>query len=299
MQNRRVIREEIELVSTMKYITQAYEEISVMRMQKIRDSVLRTRDFLVRLSSVFYDVKQSHRRFVNFLSKELKEDFTPYDILPRNGKTITVLLSANERMNGDILSKVLRAFIEHIKGPGAGSDLMIVGRIGKETYAQYEGLPKDYTYVEIPDDKVKLDDMKELISKLVQYQEINVFYGKFKSVVTQDAVLSNITGDKPFDYIDLAPKPGELDNDDRKFIYEPSLEELYSFFETQFFSSLFKQTVDESHLSRYASRIKAMEEALANTDQKAKKLRAEERKTIKAIQNKKQNDSIAGMALWT
>lgn len=298
MQNRKFIREEIEVVNTMKYISQAYEEISVMRMQKIRDSVLKTRDFLIRLSSVFYDVKQSHRRFMSFLTKELA-DISPYDILPRNGKTVTLLLSANERMNGDILSKVLKAFVEHIKGPGAGSDIIIIGKIGKETYAQLPDVPKDYTYIHVPDDKVTLEDIKGLINQLIHYQEINVFYGKYHSVVTQDPILSNITGDKPFDYINLAPKPSEEEMEDRRFLYEPSLEELYAFFETQFFSALFKQTIDESHLSRYASRINAMEEALANIEQKAKKLRTEERKTIKAVQNKRQNDSIAGMALWT
>ncbi len=297
MQNRKAIGEEIELVNTLKVISQAYEEISVMRMQKIRDSVLKARDYLIKLSSVFYDVKQSHRRFINFLEKEV-EDLSPYDILPRNGKTVTVLLSANEKMNGEILSKVFRAFAEHVKTKAMESDIILIGKIGKELYATVSGLPKDYTYIQVPDEKVQLNDVKVLISKLIQYQEINVFYGKFHSVVTQDAVIANITGDKPYDDIDLAAKPEGQNEEDRKFLYEPSLEELYSFFETQFFSSLFKQTIDESHLSRYASRIKAMEEALVNIEAKSKKLYSEERKSKKATQNKKQNDSIAGMGAW-
>jgi F-type H+-transporting ATPase subunit gamma len=296
MQNRKVLREEIELVNTLKVISQAYEEISVMRMQKIRDSVLKTRDFLVRLSGVFYDVKRSHRRFLRIMQNELG-DLAPYDILPHNGKKITVMLTANERMNGDILSKVFKAFVSYIRGDGKGTDLLLIGKIGKEMYSQYDDIPKDFTYLQIPDDKVRLQDVKQIIKLLVQYQEINVFYGKFQSVVTQDAVISNITGDKPFEGIDLSEsKDTELP--DKRYIYEPSLEELYEFFETQFFSALFKQTIDESHLSRYASRINAMEEALGNISAKSKRLLSEERKTKKAIQNKKQNDSIAGMGQW-
>jgi F0F1-type ATP synthase gamma subunit len=145
---------------------------------------------------------------------------------------------------------------------------------------------------------VQLADIKILVNKLIQYQEINVYYGKFHSVVTQDAVLANLTGDNPYEDIDLAARPEGQKEEDRKFLYEPSLEELYEFFETQFFSSLFKQTIDESHLSRYASRIKAMEEALVNIEAKSKKLYSEERKLKKSTQNKKQNDSIAGMGAW-
>lgn len=300
MQNKQELQQNIELVNTMKVITQAYEEISIMRMQKIRNSVLKTRDFLVNLSGVYYDAKQSHNRFMRILIEADEADtISPYAILPINGKKLAVYLSANERMNGDIISKVFHGFANYIKA-NPDNEILIVGRIGKELYLQRSDLPKNYIYLEIPDDNVKLEHMKDLVEHMVRYQEINMFYGKFLNVVNQEAAVSNITGDKPFDskIFHNEQKAREEEQSKRKFLYEPSIEDIYKFFETQIFSALLKHTIDESHLARYASRIKAMDESMANIDIKAKALQSEERKLKKSTQNKKQNEAIAGFALW-
>lgn len=296
MQNKQDLKENIELVSTLKMITQAYEEISIMRMQKIRTSVLKTREFLVNLSGVYYDTKQSHNRFLKLLISSGDLDrISPYSLLPQNGKKLAVYLSANERMNGEIISKVFHIFAEYIKDK-ADTDILIVGRIGKELYLQRSDLPSKFDYLEIPDDNVKLEHLSELVERMIQYQEIDMFYGKFVNVVNQEAADSNITGDKPFD--SKLFDPDEEAKEKRKFLYEPSIEDIYKFFETQIFSALLKHTIDESHLARYASRIKAMDESMANIDIKAKLLKSEERKLKKSLQNKKQNEAIAGFALW-
>jgi F-type H+-transporting ATPase subunit gamma len=299
MQNKQDLQQNIELVSTLKMITQAYEEISIMRMQKIRNSVLKTRDFLVQLSGVFYDTKQSHNRFLKLLINYDDVDrISPYALLPQNGKKLAVYLSANERMNGEIISKVFHSFADYIKEKEKTNeeyDILIVGRIGKELYLQRGDMPEKYTYLEIPDDNVKLEDMKNLVHQMIQYQEIDMFYGQFVNVINQEAATSNITGDKPFD---SKLFKAQKEDPKRKFLYEPSIDDIYTFFETQIFSALLKHTIDESHLARYASRIKAMDESMANIDAKAKVLRAEERKLKKSTQNKKQNEAIAGFALW-
>ncbi len=312
MQNKQELLENIELVNTLKVITQAYEEISVMRMQKIRNSVLQTREFLSSIYSIFLDVKRSDKAYREYLGVE-GADLSPYALLPENGRTITVYLSANARMNGDIITRVYREFDKYAR-ENLQSDLLIVGKIGKELFDQSK-YTRQYYYFEIPDDKVKLDDIKALAMLLMQYQEINIFYGLFENIVMQDPVKSNISGDRPFDPTRLAMKPGDpamqekpaegsetneenAEGVERKFMYEPSLEELVLFFESQIFSSLLKQTIDESHLSRYASRIKAMEEALGNIDSKSKSLLSESRKLKKSVMNRKQNEALAGMALW-
>lgn len=307
MQNRKTVLEEIEMVSTLKMISQAYEEISVMRMQKIRDSILKTRSFIEQLAGVFYDVRQSHNRFIKFAEENRLDNISPYSLLPRNGKKIAVLFSANEKMNGEILSKVFHVFHDWVK-ENSDADIAIIGRIGKEMYSQ-RGLTKEYQFFHVGDDVVKVEESAAIMKHLVNYQEINVFYGKFQNIVNQDAIVANISGDKPFDGATFGSKPTdgsvEIQNEgkgqikERRFLYEPSIEEITEFFETQIFSGLFKHAIDESHLSRYASRIKAMEEALVNINAKSKKLQSEERKIKKSVQNRKQNAAIAGMALWT
>lgn len=328
MQNKNQIAEEIAFVNTLKMISQAYQEISLMKMQQIRDKVLSIRQFLTSLYSVFYDVKHSYEKYIEYASRErIFLTIEPFSILPRNGKRLTVLLSGNEKMNGDILSKVFKEFYRYINTEeGKSSDLLIIGKIGKEMLAQRGGEKRDYEYVEVPDNKTDISDLKEIIQKFIKYQEINVFYGRFKNIVTQEAIVSNITGDKPFEkalmlsekanqQIDEQRKSKQANQNDngkitektdsitemqvdRRFLYEPSIEELVLYFESQVFTALFDLTISEARLARYASRINAMEEALANIKTKRLELHTMERKVKKSIKNKNQNSVIAGIFLW-
>jgi len=93
----------------------------------------------------------------------------------------------------------------------------------------------------------------------------------------------------------------ELDGKKREvmhFLFEPSLEKILAFFETQIFTSMFKQTVHESHLSLFASRINAMESALQNITSQLIILGSEKRRTKKLMDNKKQLERVAGRLLW-
>jgi F0F1-type ATP synthase gamma subunit len=83
------------------------------------------------------------------------------------------------------------------------------------------------------------------------------------------------------------------------FFFEPSLETILNFFEAQIFSSILNQTAHENELARYASRIKAMEEALTNIHGRIKILKAAERRLANLESNRKQLASLAGVSLWT
>jgi F0F1-type ATP synthase gamma subunit len=57
-----------------------------------------------------------------------------------------------------------------------------------------------------------------------------------------------------------------------RFIFEPTLEKIFHFFETQIMANLFSQTLLENQLARHASRVNAMEEALGHIEEESKKL---------------------------
>jgi ATP synthase F1 gamma subunit len=299
MQNIHQIREEIDFAKTLKVVTQVYEELSVIQMQRIRGSVFKTRNYLGSLAGVFYNVKQSHKKMIKLLSKdkEVVEDLSPFSMLPKNGKSLAVLLTANEKLSGDINFRVFNYFTKFITSNTC--DVMIIGRIGRELYQQ-QGIQNTYTYFEVPDTNTSMDDIKRIVYHLVNYQNINVFYGKFETLLNQKPVNSNISGEEELDssLISKEAAQAETAKEDEGFLFEPSLEEIHHFFETQFFSALFKQTVYESQLARYASRIKAMDEALQNIEEKTATLYSGERKVKRSIQNKKQLERISGITIW-
>ncbi len=295
MPQRKIIAENLEALNSLKDLAESYEEIAVIRMQKIKDSVLKTRDFLQDLSDVFVDLKSSYDREVKELIARRKTgDKTILPLLQKNGKTLLVYLSSNGRLYGSVTQKTYKLFIQDLKKPdNQNSDLLIIGSAGKEMY-EASGAARPFTYFEIPDVGVDLAHIKQLMQKFLQYEKVHVYYGKFDNVVNQTPIGTSITGENIFE----SEVVETISRDDR-FIFEPILEKIFYFFETQIIANLFSQTLLENQLARHASRVNAMEEALIHIEEESKKL-VKAKNTIKhQLQNRKQLETIAGLTLWS
>lgn len=289
MQEKSRIAQELELTKNIHMLAKGYEEISVMRMQAIRGLVLKTRIFVTELSEVFYSVKTSYRKqIVALMRKQKKKDLTKVSTMRKNGKSVLVLLTTNKKFYGDITMRVFKLFIEDAKR--THSDLVIIGRYGRNLF-EHQGILRSYQYFQFPERRISLEDLKPLIATIVPYEAVTVYHGKFKNIVSQVPTASNVTGEQPFEQ-----QPKEQVS--MKYMFEPSLEKIISFFETQIFTSLFKQTVHESELAYYASRIKAMEESLENIKNTMSNLHQQKRRIDNIIMNKKQMQALSGITLW-
>ncbi len=303
MQSLKELRENIAAVGTMGMVVQAMQEISVMKMQKERNGVVQTRFLLDRLTDVFYDVKTNYRKKILRIVRKKNKDLEEHSSFVKNGKSAAVFLSSNGKLQGDIIAKVYKYYAESIKNKT--DDIFIVGKVGKAMY-ESSGSKKPIQYFEIPDSDVKIDDLKELVLSLINYQKVDVYYGKFESIVTQNPTVSNVSGHKTEDniqnllYKDVEEKDknGKEKDDYKHFLFEPSLENILQFFETQVFASLFKQTVSEAQLARYGSRIRSMGEAIGHIEGEKKNLLSKERRTKQMINNKKQLERLSGVMLW-
>lgn len=289
MVNKQTIQQEINLTATLKQFAQAYEEVSVVRMQRVRSSVLSNRDFEEKLLQVFQDVKSSYRQEILQLLKEKnKKLLNKLSVGKKNGRVVNAYVAPNTKLHGDIVKRSYQLFLESVRKQEA--DVVIVGRVGKELYEQ-ELDKKPYTYFDLPEINVKSSDIKPLITFLVPYETVNVFYGKFTNVIQQIPTVTNVTGGVPM---------GESyeQKEKVKYFFEPSLEKVLLFFENEVFGSFVLQTVHEGELARLASRITAMEDALVNIQKNQGTLKGQERRFKRLIQNKKQIESFAGITLW-
>lgn len=291
MQEGAKIKQEIELLLVLRMLAQAYEEISVMKMQKVRSSVLRTRDFLEGLSGIYSDVRISYRQQIESLMKQKNtKHFSSFLSFKRNGKEAALFISSNAKLYGDIVQKVADLFIDSIKKQEI--DIIVVGKFGREIL-ESKKIGKPYVFFDVPDTELDINHLKPLISHIVEYEKVTVFHGKFINVINQEPVAVSISGEKPLEPFPDTPSLAEF-----RFLYEPNLEKILNFFETQIFTSLLKQTFHESSLARYASRIKAMEEALGGMDGRLKHYQSREKRIKNSAMNKKQLGTIAGMRLW-
>jgi ATP synthase F1 gamma subunit len=291
MAQRKIIAEELEALNSLKDLAESYEEIAVIRMQKIKDTVLKTRDFLSDLSDVFVDLKTSYENEIkDILAKKKKGGKNIPKILQNNGKTLMVYLSSNGRLYGSVTQKTYRLFIQDARNPATkDADIVVIGRTGREMY-ENSGVVRPFDYFEIPDASADINHIKQLMQKFLQYEKVHVYHGKFGNVVRQSPIETAITGDDIFETEVQASVPRE-----DKFIFEPVLEKIFHFFETQIMANLFSQTLLENQLAGHASRVNAMEEALGHIEEESKRLNKERSRLKHLLQNKKQLETISGV----
>ena len=294
MAQKKLIVEELEALNSIKDLAESYEEIAANEMQKIRDSVLKTREFLIDISDVFVDLKSSYNREIkDLIAKKKSGDKNLIPLLQKVNKTLMVYLASNGKLYGAVTQKTFRLFIEDVKKTTPEkTDLIIIGSAGRDMY-NAANIGKPYMYYEIPDSDVDIEHIKKLMQKFLAYEKVYVYYGKFGNVVKQSPIATSITGEDIFETETVTNVPRE-----DRFIFEPTLEKIFHFFETQIMVNLFSQTLLENQLARDVSRVNAMEQALVHIQDESKRLNRIRTMLKHSLQNKKQLETLAGLALW-
>lgn len=278
----------IEDFTFMQTMVDAYEEIAANRMRRIRDSVLQSRTFLTGLNKVLQEVKASYKQQLVALMKQKKvNDLSRLSLVNKNGKTLAVFLSANTGLYGDIILQTYREFDEYVTANKV--DIAIMGKRGKALFEQHHpGVA--FTYFEFPDDAIDAQLVKKIIPFALGYEKLFVFFPEFKSLISQVPTILDVYGTQPgVEQLDKAPE---------RYIFEPSLENIVIFFESEIFAAIFEQTMYEANLAKFAARMYSLDKASLNVKASLQKGYNEKRQYQHRMANKKQLEGLAGMLLW-
>lgn len=270
--------EELDYLTSLEKIINAYEEIAANRMQNIKKGVLENREHLTEINQIFQIVKNSYQ----------KQVVVHKTISSRNKiqQTARVFISANTGLYGDLISRVFTVFRQDLKDPG---EAVIIGQLGKVLMEKsYPGAK--FTYFNFPDAKIDFQVSKRLIDYLMPYEQVVIYHGLFKNIVMQEASSSNITGDF------LLPETKESRR--RQLIFEPSLVKILEFFETEIFASLLVQTIYESQLAKFSSRMASLDQATDNISRATRQALWENSREKHRLVNRKQLGMLAGRQLW-
>jgi len=281
----RQIKENLEALSTIEIITRVYQEIAQIRMNEIRQEVLSNREFIEALSQLYHEIKSGY--LSSLQEKKLKrKEWEKISFIKRNGRKVAVFLSANQFFYGTLILDIWHKLLSYLATHKA--DLVVIGKIGKYL-TEKSGIKEKIWYFELDDDSPKKEEVKKILDFIKNYEEIIVFYGKFTSALFQRPVQENISGG-----VSWGGKLGKV----KKYLFEPSPEEILEFFETELISAFFHQVILEHRLSRYAARMVAMYQSTENAKEMKKKLKKIQRKLERQLLNKKQIDLFTGFALW-
>lgn len=294
MANKRDITNEFAFLINLHGLVDAYEEIAAMRMRKMRSSVLTTRAFMAGVEEVFQEVKLSYRNeLLGLMRKKKIKDVSRLSVIKRNGKTAAVLLSANTGLYGDIVRKTFTTFASYVSKQNC--EIAIVGRLGRNLF-QTVFPTRKFQYFAMPDGLVDAQIVTQIATFLIAFEKIFVFYGQFENIAIQKPTMLDVYGAQP--PVPASQGGGEQSGVVSRYFFEPSLEEIVRFFESELFASIFEQATYESHLAKFASRMFNLDLATENI---GKRLRAVElgiRRIKHRTENSKQLSSLSGMSLW-
>jgi len=293
------IKENLKAISNIETITRAYQEIATLRMYEIRQTVLSNRDFIEELSRVYTLSKKAYLALLKkgggaMKVKENKFSFPPFaaarvkegSVIKRGRGKVAVFLSCNRPFYGTLILDLWQEIQMDLKEKGG--DLVVVGRTGKY-FAETSKWGLKMFYFELDDEKPERERVKEIMEFLKNYEEIIIFHGRYHTVLSQKVVQTNISG------ITLEKELGEV----KSYLFEPPLEAVLDFFETELLSAFFNQTLLEHRLSRYATRMVAMYQATENAEKIRKKLEMKQKKLERQSLNKKQIEVFSGFQLWS
>lgn len=284
MKNLKIATQEITQLHDIRDLVTAYQEIAANQMQIIRAEVLKKREFLTDINTLFAEVLASYKHeILKLAEKNQTADPNSLSVLKRNGKTAFVFLSANTGLYGDIIRKTFDTFMTDMKATSPSPDVIIIGELGK---GMFESVSKNpYTYFSFSDQTVDTTELTKCVAFLLQYETIYIYHGKFDSVVTQSPTKVNVSGG--FDTSEQTDAVIE-----KKYFFEPSLEKIVSYFESEIFTSLVEQALHESALAKFASRMVALEQAVDNVKGKVLQKQQEALRIRHYIANKKQQNGL-------
>lgn len=289
MINEKKFKKELIGVESIKDTLETYEEIAAMRMRKIKSNVLKNREFLSGLDKILGQVEYSYAHELEKIKNTKKrQSISSVSMLPNNGKMVSVLLSANTGLYGDVLKNIFDEFFTYIQSNN--TDVLIVGKLGRKMY-EASKKPKTYEYFDYSDAGFDEQNSKKLLEKLIKYQKIKVFHGFFQNILNQVPKTTDISTDNVF-----ARKREQTK--EINCLFEPSLEAVLKFFEVQILSSLVDQSIYESFLSKFASRMISLDAAVANTSKRLNQMRFQGQKLRHKKMNTNQLSVLSSMSLW-
>lgn len=277
---RKKLENEIIGLTDLKELIESYEEIASIRMRRVKNFVLRNREFLEGLTDMYHEVG-NYNEYIKRQEQKIKEK-------PKLEKSVAILLSSNTMLYGNIIRKTFEDFYTYITSNDI--EVVIVGKTGRQMMIERDGSRK-IKYFELSDsalDNVKLREIYDYASK---YDGIYVFHPRFESILQQIST-STVISEK----IEFEQKEDRLAI--TNYIFEPSFQEVLNFFDKEIVLSIFEQTLHESNLSKFASRMISLDYAVDNIGTTLSVLNMSHERVKHSIMNNKQLNVLAGISLW-
>lgn len=234
------ITSQIELIKVIDEIAGALGDIATIRLRQTRRLIEHNISFFQEISEVYSIVRyQAQVKSQSLLTRA------------NNGKTLAVLITANNRLYGGLDSILTRFYAHNTKS--LACDRLIIGLSGQDLLTSIN-YPYKFTPLSFKDNSPNFAELKQIANFVYNYKTILVFHTKFVSVLDQVPTVSDISNFE-------LKQPKQIKD---LYLLEPELKEMIHFFESQLSILLLQAIFTEVDLARLAARMNAMNQAEEN-----------------------------------
>lgn len=258
-------------MQTASFVTTMLRDISATRLQSIRAAFDK--------NALFY--REMHQLDALVQTYALRHSLSEGQT--ETGKQIFVALTSNRRFYGTINREITERFIGRMEKDQDSAYLMI-GQTGRNLLELTDHSGQS-GYWEFANEEPTEKEIFELIRILSDYESIYVFYPTFINPFRQEVALIDITH---------KASPEFVEGVSVDYIFEPEIDELIEFFETQVRLILFNRVLLETKLAQTGARLTRMQRAREQADDLIKEQRRAIHKEQVGLQNKRLLETFAG-----
>ncbi|KKR86198.1 MAG: hypothetical protein UU34_C0019G0006 [Candidatus Curtissbacteria bacterium GW2011_GWA1_41_11] len=233
--SKRQLLEQQEIITVVKALT----ALTVVRLNKTYQTIRETKELLKKISASInrvFEIYPSNdpsyiKRRKQFMLKKQSATQT----------TVMVFIAANQDFYGDLILGISRLFIADFKKTEV--DAVVIGKIGRAILNREKIESPRIKYFDLDDDRPDLRVVQQIMKILEGYDKILVYHGKTESLLRQIPIKSEVLREIP-DWV----KPT------KKYIFEPTADEVLDFLQTQTSINSFHQRVYEAQYARLAAK---------------------------------------------
>jgi F-type H+-transporting ATPase subunit gamma len=235
---------ELSQIHTVEDLTEVFESIASIRIARIRNRVVASKDFFAELWQTYSGLRIDP-------SQRLTGGHT------KKGKNVFVVVTSEGSLSGEIDEEIVTTMLEaYGKAQPNFTDVIVLGSHG-QTQLKQRTIPIAKTFsMPASDESFSVSD---IIATLSQYDHISVWYQTYESLRIQKvtriellAAVKNLGED--------VEGGGEVVSS-RDYIFEPSVDEIADYLESVMMGVALIQVIMESKLAQYAARFNAMNSA--------------------------------------
>ncbi len=272
------VKNELDDITTIKFIASAFTESSAVKIKKIREAFERNREFYDEVSYVYHLVK------VNAIHYEASQKNKKQEKIER---PLSIALTSNQKFYGNLNINIMRNFLQKTKD--TNHSLLIIGATGLETIKSQK-LNKPYKTLIFQHDNPNEQEINHFLETIKDYTKVFMYYPKYLTILTQTVGVLDIT---------FASSPlGEEIQEDVRLIFEPELPKMETFFEEQVRLILFRRVLLETDLARTSARLVSMSTAEDRASGLIKEKKTELRKVRNFLINARLLETFAGIRKW-